>query len=156
MEPQAQGTKGGNTMAYIATKPCRLAGQSFKIGEIVPAEVIQPGAAKNLVKMGVIAEEGYELISASVDTIAAPVTGPKVIIHAEEGDLVLELTNDGLQSVFDVLTAKANATEPIISKMTDQDALILLNISDSRKSVREMTEARVNELAGGEESEGDA
>lgn len=43
-------------MAYTALKPCRFAGQSFRIGESVPVEVIQPGAAKSLVKMGVIAE----------------------------------------------------------------------------------------------------
>lgn len=133
-------------MAYIAIKPCRFAGQSFKVGESVPAEVIQPGAAKNLVKMGIIAEgEGA--------TVKAPVAKPTikepeitVIIHADDGDLPLNPTPKGLQSVFDVLTSTANNAEAIIEKMTDGDALILLNATDSRKSIKALTEERATSM----------
>ena len=34
-------------MAYVALKPCKFAGQIFKIGERVPEEAILPGAASN-------------------------------------------------------------------------------------------------------------
>lgn len=139
-------------MAYTAIKPCRFAGQSFRIGDTVPAEVIQPGAAKNLVKMGIIAESGSVINAAPIKTVKAPVN--KVVIHSKGMDL--SPTPRGLQEIFDVLTANVSAAETIISEMTDDDALILLNISDSRKSVKELTEARAKALSTeGEESEGD-
>lgn len=147
-------------MAYVATKPCKFAGQSFRIGEVVPAEVIQPGAAKNLVKMGIIAEQSGELIVSTIETAEAkePTPYAKVVIHAEEGDMDLNLTPEGLQAIFDVLSSNVSAAEPIISEMTDGDALILLHISDSRKSVKELAETRAKELNApqeGEESEGE-
>lgn len=148
-------------MAFIAVKPCKFAGQRFRIGEIVPADVIQPGAAKNLIKMGIIAEEGGELIVSTIETkeiSTDSIPDAKVTIHAEEGDMDLLLTAEGLQSIFDVLTSNVSAAEPIINEMTDGDALILLHISDSRKSIKELAETRANAINApqeGEESEGD-
>lgn len=146
-------------MAYVAIKPCRFAGQSFRIGESVPAELIQPGAAKNLVKMGIIAEEYGELVVASQDnTIEAKNAETTIVIHAEEGDMPLNPTQEGLQAIFDVLTDNVSAAEQTITGMTDEDALILLHIADSRKSVKELAETRAKELNApqeGEESEGD-
>lgn len=146
-------------MAYVAIKPCRFAGQSFRIGESVPAELIQPGAAKNLVKMGIIAEEYGELAVASQDNnIEAKNAETTIVIHAEEGDMPLNPTQEGLQAIFDVLTDNVSAAEQTINGMTDEDALILLHIADSRKSVKELAETRAKELNApqeGEESEGD-
>lgn len=136
-------------MAYTALKPCRFAGQSFRIGESVPVEVIQPGAAKSLVKMGVIAEVPSE-IAAAIDATkieAGVLPAAKVVIHAKEGDMPLELTAEGLQEVVDVLTASVAEAEAIVNGMTDLDALILLDCTDKRKSIGELTKARATELS---------
>lgn len=125
-------------MAYTAIKPCRLAGQSFKIGDIVPAGNIQPGAAKNLVKMGIIAEQGSEEANPSTITIK---------IQTAEGELPLEVTPEGVQAVFDALNAKASDAEATVAEMTDEEALILLNASDKRKSIQEATEQRAAALS---------
>ena len=145
-------------MASIAVKPCRFAGQSFKVGEIIPAEFLQPGASKNLVKMGIIAEEGGELVAPSTGTIEAPNTDITVVLHTAEGDMDLNLTPEGLQAVFDTLTGNVSEAEATINEMTDVDALILLDCSDKRKSVGELTKARAEALTApqeGEESEGE-
>ena len=130
-------------MAYIALKPCRFAGQSFRVGAIVPAEIVQPGASKSLVRMGIIAAEG------DVETLT-PQEGEATIaitIHANEGDMPLDVTGEGIQSVFDVLTSNAKTAETIIDGMTDGDALILLHVSDSRKSIKELAENRAKALS---------
>ena len=133
-------------MAYVAIKPCKFAGQSFRIGEVVPAELIQPGAAKNLIRMGIIAEQSGELIvSKAAETKKAP-QKHKVAVHAKEGDMDLDLTQEGLQAIFDVLTGNVSAAESTINEMTDEEALILLHISDSRKSVKELAETRAKAL----------
>lgn len=140
-------------MAYVALKPCRFAGQSFRIGESVPAEVIQPGAAKNLVKMGIIAEESAATMAAAPEETQRKIT---VTIHAEEGDMPLEPTEEGLQALFDVITSNVAKAEPIIEGMKDGDALILLDLADNRKSVKELARTRAQEINAPEESEGEA
>lgn len=144
------------TMAYIAQKPCRLAGQAFLIGDLVPDEVIHPGNAKNLLKMGIIAETSGDHISIFQAAEGATSEPMVITIHSKDGDLELEPTPEGIQAVFDVLTSSAKDVEPTIKAMTDADALILLDLADSRKSVKELARDRALEISQeGEESEGD-
>lgn len=146
-------------MAYVALKPCCFAGHRFRIGETVPDELIHPGNARNAVKMGLIAEHAGEA-GAPAKTPEPPVIPPvekmTICIHAEEGDLPLDLTKEGLQAVVDVLTSKVDDAEPIIEAMTDGDALILLHLTDTRKTVKNAAEARAKALnENPEESEGE-
>ena len=129
-------------MAYIALKPCRFAGQAFKIGEAVPEELISAGAAKNLVKMGIVSSmDGEAPKSSSEGGNSVSVT-----VKAEEGNMPLELSKDGLQQIFDALTANVENAEKVVKEMTDNDALILLHMSDSRKSIKAVAEARAKAL----------
>jgi len=42
-------------MDFIALKPCRFAGQKFKIGETVPGKLVLPEMQKRLLAMGKLA-----------------------------------------------------------------------------------------------------
>lgn len=132
-------------MAYIALKPGTFGGQSFKIGDTVPEKFLLPGAIKNLVKMGKIA---------SADSIPANghVSHQTIVInaHTADGDMPLGLTSEGLQQIFDALSANVEGAENIVANMTDGDALILLHICDNRKSVKAAAEARAKALEGPE------
>lgn len=143
-------------MAYVALKPCSFAGQRFRIGETVPAEVIQPGAARNLVKMGLIADDGAATTMAAAAPAAPAKDTVTITVHAKEGDMPLEPTTAGLQALFDVLTANIADAEPTINEMTDGDALILLDFVDNRKSIKDIARTRAKELYGNtEESAGE-
>ena len=133
-------------MAYVALKPCRFAGQSFRIGEEIPGGIVHPGVANNLIKMQVIAdtESGKTTIAAEPEKKALGII--PLTIQVEEGDLPLEVTPEGLQAVVDVLTGKAADVEPIIAEMTDSDALILLHMADGRKTIKAAAEARAKAL----------
>lgn len=142
-------------MAFVAAKPCRFSGQSFRIGESVPDEVIHPGAIRNLLKMGLIAEAGALATKpAEAGKTTQTIT---ITIHDKKGDLILAPTPEGLQAIFDVLSSSIAGAEPTISKMTDGDALILLDATDNRKSIKELCKTRAQEIAEptNEESEGD-
>ena len=146
-------------MAYTALKPCKFAGQRFNVGDSVPAELVQPGAAKNLIKMGRLAMTNDTTQSTEPKEII--IESPSIIslaIHAEEGDLPLDLTPEGLQAAVDAMTSTVNDAEPIIKEMTDEDALIFLDACDQRKSIGELAKERAQELNApqeGTESEGD-
>ncbi len=43
-------------VVYIANKPCRFGGQSYVIGDKIPADKILPRRVGSLVRMGVIIE----------------------------------------------------------------------------------------------------
>ena len=130
-------------MAYTALRPCCFSGEKFTVGQSVPAELIRPGVADALVKMGVIAPQGGRAPKAA----PAPVEAVTLTVHAEEGDLALTMSVEALQSVVDVLTGAANQAEGIVAGMTESDALILLHCADSRKTVMAAAEARGKALS---------
>ena len=130
-------------MAYTALRPCCFSGEKFTVGQSVPAELIRPGVADALVKMGVIAPQGGQAPKAA----PAPVEAVTLTVHAEEGDLALTMSVEALQSVIDVLTGVANQAGEIIAGMTESDALILLHCADSRKTVMAAAEARGKALS---------
>lgn len=136
-------------MAYVALKPCCFAGHRFRIGETVPDEVVHPGNANNAVKMGLIARQPGDATHSMEDTAEGGTTTVEtmpVVIHAEEGDLTLNLTAEGLQAVVDILTSNVEDAEPIVAEMTDGDALILLHLTDYRKGIKVAAEARAKAL----------
>ena len=132
-------------MSYVALKPCSFAGQSFKVGQPVPLEVLQPGAAKNLVKMAVLAPTPTDGEPAQPVQEQAPAT-LTIKLHTDKGDVELIPTAEGIQAVFDVLSRKAQEAEAIIAGITDGDALIILHLTDSRKTIKDAVEARAKEI----------
>lgn len=132
-------------MKLIAKKPCSFGGKKFFIGDEIPAAfVLDPKAHEKMGTLAIVDDEA-----------GAPPT-MEVVIRAEEGDLPLKLTQEGLQTVVDVLTGTADAAKPVVEAMTDGDALILLHCVDSRKAVKTAAEERAKALnapAEAEESE---
>lgn len=139
-------------MTYIALKPCRFAGQDFRIGDHIQGDLIHPGQAENLVKMKKIAIANGEAESAK--TIVVPAPAFSIAVNVEEGELRLEPTEEGIQDIFSVLTSKATEAEEIVKNMTDADALILLHMSDGRKTIKAAAEDRAKALSP-EKSEGE-
>lgn len=135
-------------MAYVALKPCRFVGQTFRIGEAVPDELIHPGAVKNLLKMQVLAIQDNGIIPANNQEQIQDNETVQISVPAEEGDIMLDVSPEGLQAIFNVLSGKAADAESIIEKMDEGDALILLHLVDSRKTIKEAAEARAKEIEG--------
>lgn len=128
-------------MSYIALKPCSFAGHTFKIGDTVPGELIHPGAAKNLIKM-------EKIVPADGVGASMPISNGLIAVtaRAEDGDMPLQLTDIGLQQIFDALTTNVEGAEKIVETMTDEDALILLHMCDNRKGVKTAAEERAKAL----------
>ena len=128
-------------MKLIARKPCTFHGEKFYIGEEIPAEyVMEPKAMEKMEVLTIVNDDAV--------TASAPNTTMDVVLRAEEGDMPLSLTRDGLQAVVDALTGNTDDAKTAIDAMTDGDALILLHITDSRKSIKAAAEARAKVLAG--------
>ena len=136
-------------MKMIARKPCSFAGKKFFNGDMVPAEIVLDPHGQE--KMGVLAivndDAGTTQHCNEVDTMT-------VVVHAEKGDMHLNLTQEDLQSVVYVLTSNVDDAEPVVAAMANGDALILLHMTDNRKSIKAAAEARAQAL-NAEESAGE-
>lgn len=128
-------------MKLIAKKPCSFEGKQFYIGDEIPTEyVLDPDAQE---KMGVLAQIEGQGEPEPPEVVVIPEPAITVIVD----NMTLELSADGLQSVFDVLRATATEAEAIVQQMTDGDALILLHSADSRKGIKAVAEARAKAIS---------
>lgn len=143
-------------MRLFALKPCSFGGEKFYIGDEVPSEyVLNPSAQ---VQMGVLAEvpdNGTGDSDCEVTPIIVPDSAMTIIVQTENGTTELEPTDEGIQDIFTVLIGKPAGAKAIINKMDDTDALFLLYMADGRTTVKTAVEARIKELNGPQESEGE-
>lgn len=138
-------------MAFIALRPCNFGGQHFLINDTIPDELIYPEGRQNLVKMGVISAVGESAIISAEKGSSVP-QDDKITLRTEVLERPLVLTPEGLQCAFDVLVADVKEAEAIVNEMTDNDALIFLNMADKRKGIKAATEERGKALASVEET----
>lgn len=133
-------------MKLIAQKPCSFGGEKFYKGDAVPAEYVLD--VNKQVKMGaLVAVEDTGTGGTDGDTVVFPDPTLSIIVRTENGEKDLEPTDDGLRDIFNVLIGKAADAKSVIDQMNDMDALNLLLLSDSRKEVKKIAEARIQTLA---------
>ena len=139
-------------MKLIANKPCSFGGKRYYIGDEVPAEsVLNPKELEKLGVLTVVKDGGQD---APAEVPGASSNAMELVVHAEEGDMPLNVSKDGIQAVVDAVTSAADDAVAIAKAMTDGDALILLHRIDSRKTVKAAAEARALDLIS-EESAGE-
>lgn len=140
-------------MKLIAKKPCSFEGQKFFIGDEIPSELVANPKAQE--KMGVLAIAGDgSTLPTRVFQEHIGEAKFEILIHAEEGDLPLQVTNAELSVFTDILqipVAKAEDKQKIsemIQKIESEDLLIMLDALDGRKHVKEEAQARAQALNG--------
>ena len=67
-------------------------------------------------------------------------------VKAEEGIMELYLSVEDIVQVFDVLQGGADEAKAIIDGMTSNDALILIDLTDSRKGIRDYVKKRAKAI----------
>ena len=139
-------------MKLIAKKPCSFGGERFYIGDEIPVELVQN--PKTQEKYGVLAILEGDAVTPAPTVSPIVIADPVLTICVRIGDEEMELepTDDGLQDIFNALISEPAAAIGIIDKMTDNDSLILLHMSDRRATVKKAAKSRAEEL---QESAGD-
>lgn len=149
---------------FVALKPCQFAGQSFLIGEVIPSELVHnPNKCQKLGSIAIINDDGT-----NIEEVQEPIqyTEPQegevkfsIPIHADEGDLLISVSNDELVQFMDVLQNQGKSNEEkkqiedIISNVTSEDVLIAMDALDGRKVVKTLVEARCSKLFPKDDSE---
>lgn len=147
-------------MKLIAQKPCSFGGKNFFIGDEIPAElVVAPKAQEKMGVLAVISDEVkpfvglHEMVTQVVDVKF------EIVIHAQEGDLSVHVTNEELSVFTDILqigTSKADEKQKIseiIQNIESEDILILLDALDGRKYIKDVVLARAKIITGTKEKD---
>lgn len=146
-------------MSIIALKPCTFGGKKFLIGDKIPENlVVNP---KVQAKMGTIAISGGTIPPEELQQYTSQVGEVKfeIIIHSENGDLPLAVTNEELSIFTDILQINVSKTEDkqkvsdMIQNIESEDLLIMLDALDGRKFVKEEAQERAAALVPDEQEE---
>lgn len=139
-------------MSIIALKPCTFGGKKFLIGDEIPESLV--ANPKVQAKMGTIAISGGTIPPEELQQYTSQVGEVKfeIIIHSENGDLPLAVTNEELSIFTDILQINVSKTEDkqkvsdMIQNIESEDLLIMLDALDGRKFIKEEAQARAAAL----------
>lgn len=146
-------------MKLIARKPCSFGGEKFYIGDEIPVELVKD--PKKQEQYGALVIVEGDALTPAPTVAPVVVTDPVLTICVRVGEETMELepTDDGLQEIFGVLISEPGAAIATINQMTDNDALILIHLSDRRATVKKAAKERAEKLQelaeGPQESEGE-
>lgn len=134
-------------MKLIAKKPCSFNGQTFYIGDEIPSEfVINPKAQENLGTIAIVSTGN--VLKTDLSDITAEVGQVEFVvpIKQKDGAMTLYMNEDQICRAVEVMQMTASEAKETIKGITEEKILILLNACDSRKAVKEATEAAAAEL----------
>lgn len=141
-------------MRLIARKPCRFGGKKFYAGDVIPNDLVaSPGYHEKQGYINIVTDDGTPISPAPIEGAEEKYREVEgVTILAEDpngGTLELKISAESLQTIFDILGAKAAEAEGMVGNLTEDDALVLLHMVAPRKTVKDAAEARAKELAEG-------
>ena len=146
-------------MRLIAKKPCSFGGRTFYIGEEIPTEfVLNPKAQEKLGVIAIVACGGE--VGMKQEDMVAQVGEVEfgVPIRQKNGNMTLYLSEEQICSAVEIMQMSPAEAKEAIKGIASENILILLNACDSRKAIKEATEAAASGLTdeeGADESEGD-
>ncbi len=133
-------------MRLIAKKPCSFNGQTFYIGDEIPSEfVINPKAQEKLGVIAIAADGGDPSESAVTGAFVGQVEFA-IPINQRDGKMILHCNEEQICKAAEVMQMTAGEAKETIKEIEDEKVLILLNACDSRKAIKEATEAAATKL----------
>lgn len=137
---------------FTAQKFCVLAGQEFRIGDIIPDELIHTEAIPRLKSSGMIAENSSgPLLTAAASIDEIPSVDVPVIKDGQTIHCLLDAEQIWLWATL--LQSNVSDATDMISSVEDEDLLMVIHATDGRKGVKTVVEERVTVLRSETESE---
>lgn len=134
-------------MKLIAKKPCSFNGQIFWIGDEIPSEfVINPKAQENLGTIAIVSTDDAPKTDLSDITAEVGQVEFGIPIKQKDDTMTLYLNEEQICRAVEVMQMTASEAKEAIKGIAEEKILILLNACDSRKTIKEATEAAASEL----------
>lgn len=137
-------------MKYFAKKPCKFAGKSYLIGDVIPVEVLIPSRIEALKSAGIIYELSETGEKLQEQTGIVEFELPILNIGLNGGIENMKFNNEELKDVFMYLQMTASqATESIERLPKPEEAknvLIAVKVLDGRKTVKDAAKKKLEEI----------
>ena len=151
---------------YIALKAVTFGGVAYPEGATIPADVVLPSRVPALLRTKVIAKLSDINESNHVGGAEMPHIEPKEVegvnlpIKTEDGVLELLASREDIVKAVETMQMNAEEAEKSIKEIESEDALIIIDACDSRKTVKKAVKERAEALRAeaeqGNNTEGDA
>lgn len=142
---------------YICTKTISLGGTTYQKGEPIPGEAVLPNRVRALTREGYIAEHNEAPAVTPETPQNEPEAPASIVLPITKNGGVMELvaaTDDIIQAVS-ILQLNAEEAAKAVAEVNSEEALILIDALDTRKTVRTATAARAEELGNSDEKTDD-
>jgi|LDZT01.1.fsa_nt_gi hypothetical protein len=139
---------------YIVKKKSTILKKTYLPGETVQKDAVPSDLVGVLIEKGYIMEIGANSTGTGEQTNVDNKTPIKVPVYTQDGVLELEMTPEDIVQAIGIVQLNANDAITAIKEMDDKDeALILIDALDNRKTVKNAIRAKVG--AATEEDTGD-
>lgn len=156
---------------YACIKPCTFGGVAYQVGDAIPSEAVLPSRERALIKQGFIAPaadtqallQENKTLKAKVEAFQKNAANePESIvipITAKGGVLELVATPDDIVKAVATMQLNAEEAAKAVGEIETEEALILIDALDQRKTVKTAIAERIKEIqseveGGTEEDEG--
>lgn len=151
---------------YIALKAVTFGGVAYTEGSTIPADVVLPSRVPALLRTKMIAKLSDIAENNRTEGAETPPEEPKeaegvnLPIKTEDGVLELLASREDIVKAVETMQMNAEEAEKTIKEIESEDALIIIDACDSRKTVKKAVKERAEALRAeaeqGNDTEGDA
>lgn len=141
-------------MSYICLKALSLGGMTYQPGEGIPDGAILPARVRSLTSCGYIAAQGAEPAAEAEAPAGESAGGVLYVPIKGDDELTVPIPVDGAAFIFALQQSTADEAAAMLQDVEDENVLILIHATDSRKSVRAAAKARAAALHPSEDVNG--
>lgn len=133
---------------FICTKALTLGGVGYEVGQEIPPEAVLPNRVRALKHQGYIAHKVETAAAAAEEPQEEPKAPTPVVIPITKDGKVLELCVAPADIVMAVSAMQHNAEDAakVVSGIESEEALILIDALDTRKTVKAAILSRVEAM----------
>lgn len=138
-------------MNYICQKNLTLFGTAYQPGDIIPDEAVLGSRVRSLMTCGYIMEQPTDapsdvaVLASSEETTDDDLIRVPIPQGANE-ELVIPISKDDAALIFCILQESAEKAVWEINEINDENVLIVIHATDSRKSVKNAAKERASSL----------
>lgn len=141
-------------MSYICRKALFLGGVTYQPGEAIPDGAVLPSRVRSLTSCGYIMEQTDEPAAEAAASTGETSGGVLYVPIKGDDELTVPIPVDGAAFVFALQQSTADEAAAMLQDVEDENVLILIHATDSRKSVRAAAKARAAALHPSEDANG--
>lgn len=141
-------------MSYICRKALFLGGVTYQPGEAIPDGAVLPSRVRSLTSCGYIMEQTDEPAAEAAASTGETSGGVLYVPIKGDDELTVPIPTDGAAFIFALQQSTADEAAAMLQDVEDENVLILIHATDSRKSVRAAAKSRAAALHPSEDANG--